>query len=210
MFFQEVESIVQPKMKEDLNDNNKTAENLFSEEHERLHKEGERWMKNTAGSSMIVGTLIAAVMFTTAFTLPGGNNSKDGLPVMLDKQPKAFLVFVASNAMSMFTSSTSILMFLGILTARYAEEDFLISLPTKLIFGLACLFLSIVTMMTSFGTSLYLILKQTLPWVTYPLIIFSTIPVALFTLLQFPLVIEMLIRTYGSGFFDHKPKRKRF
>lgn len=204
-----METIVQPRLKEEKNENMKTPLTLFSDEHKVLAKEGERWMKNTAGSSMIVGTLISAVMFTTAFTVPGGNNNVTGLPIMLETERKPFLLFMGSNALSMFTSSTSILMFLGILTARYAEEDFLKSLPTKLIFGIACLFLSIVTMMISFGTALYLMLIKQLAWVSYPIIVFSIIPVALFSLLQFPLLVEMINRTYVSGIFD-KPKRIRF
>nr|XP_027075250.1 uncharacterized protein LOC113699238 isoform X1 [Coffea arabica] len=205
----EVESIVQPRMKEERNAYNKTPSELFTEEHKVLAKEGERWMKNTAGSSMIVGTLIAAVMFTTAFTVPGGNDNKTGLPVMLETQQKAFLIFMASNALSMFTSSTSILMFLGILTARYAEGDFLKSLPTKLIFGITCLFVSIVTMMASFGTALYLMLIKQVAWISYPIIVFSVVPIALYSLLQFPLLVEMISRTYGHGIFE-KPKKKLY
>ncbi|XP_027075247.1 uncharacterized protein [Coffea arabica] len=208
-WYKEVESIVQPRMKEQRNAYNKTPSELFTEEHKVLAKEGERWMKNTAGSSMIVGTLIAAVMFTTAFTVPGGNDSKTGLPVMLETQSKAFLIFMASNALSMFTSSTSILMFLGILTARYAERDFLKSLPTKLIFGITCLFVSIVTMMASFGTALYLMLIKQVAWISYPIIVFSVVPIALYSLLQFPLLVEMISRTYGQGIFE-KPKKKLY
>ncbi|KAL3832802.1 hypothetical protein ACJIZ3_007538 [Penstemon smallii] len=205
-WFKEVEKIVQPKLKEEVNENNKTPEVLFSDEHKELVKDAESWMKNTAGSSMIVGTLIAAVMFTTAFTVPGGNKNDTGLPTMLESHPQGFMIFMVSNALSMFSSSTSLLMFLGILTARYAEEDFLKSLPTKLIFGLACLFFSVATMMASFGASLYLILHDQLSWVTIPIIVLSIIPIALFSICQFPLLIEMTNRTYGSGIFN-KPKK---
>lgn len=119
---QEVEKIVQPKLKEERNENNKMPAILFTEEHKDLVKDAEAWMKNTSGSSMIVGTLIAAVMFTTAFTVPGGNKNDDGQPTLLERQPKPFLIFMISNALSLFSSSTSLLMFLGILTARYAER----------------------------------------------------------------------------------------
>lgn len=159
-------------------------------------------MKNTAGSSMIVGTLIAAVMFTTAFTVPGGNDQRTGLPIMLDNDTNAFFIFTVSNAVAMFTSTTSVLMFLGILTARYAEKDFLKSLPTKLTFGLTCLFFSIVTMMVSFGSSLYLILHRKLAWVSIPIIVLSTLPVLLFSVQQFPLLVEMIYRSYISSIFD--------
>ncbi|XP_022893895.1 uncharacterized protein LOC111408359 [Olea europaea var. sylvestris] len=206
-WFKEVESIVQPKLKEEKNAINKTPKMLFTDEHEKLVKVAEDWMKSTATSCMIVGTLIAAVMFTTAFTVPGGNRNETGLPTMLETQRTPFLIFMISNALSMFSSTTSLLMFLGILTARYAEEDFLKSLPKKLIIGLTCLFFSIVTMMASFGSALYLILHEKLSWVTIPIIILSTIPIAIFSILQFPLLIEMTIQTYVGRIFD-KPKKK--
>lgn len=201
-----MESIVQPKLKEESNENNKTPSMLFSDEHKSLFRDAERWMKNTAGSSMIVGTLIAAVMFTTAFTVPGGNDNNTGLPTLLVKEQRAFLFFMIANAISMFSSCTSVLMFLGILTARYAEKDFLKSLPTKLIVGLICLFFSIVTMMASFGSALYLILHKQVNWISIPIIVVSTIPIALFSILQFPILLEMIRRTYGSAIFD-KPMK---
>ncbi|XP_076940999.1 uncharacterized protein LOC143610391 [Bidens hawaiensis] len=211
-WYKEVESLVQPKYKDQANENHRKPGALFTQEHKELAKEGEKWMKNTAGSSMIVGTLIAAVMFTTAFTVPGGNDDTNGLPVMLNStgiiNKHAFMIFMISNGLSLFTSSTSVLMFLGILTARYAEEDFLVSLPTKLIFGIACLFFSIVTMMISFAAAMFLMLHDTLSWVSIPLIILSSFPVVLFSALQFPLLIEMVFRTYGSTIFDKGDKHE--
>ncbi|KAF5809515.1 putative ankyrin repeat-containing domain, PGG domain, ankyrin repeat-containing domain superfamily [Helianthus annuus] len=205
-WYKEVESLVQPKYKDQVNESHRKPATLFTQEHKDLAKEGEKWMKNTAGSSMIVGTLIAAVMFTTAFTVPGGNDEKSGLPIMLYMDSNVFMIFMISNGLSLFASTTSVLMFLGILTARYAEDDFLVSLPTKLILGIACLFFSIVTMMISFATALYLELHKTLSWVSIPLILLSTFPVVLFSALQFPLLIEMVIRTYGSSIFDKHSK----
>ncbi|XP_071740974.1 uncharacterized protein [Rutidosis leptorrhynchoides] len=201
-WYKEIEILVQPKYKEQVNESHMKPRALFTEEHKELAKEGERWMKNTAGSSMIVGTLIAAVMFTTAFTIPGGNDDRTGLPIMLHTDRTAFMTFMITNGLSLFASSTSVLMFLGILTARYAEDDFLVFLPTKLIFGIACLFFSIVTMMISFAAAMFLMLHRTLPWVSIPLIILSAFPVLLFSALQFPLLIEMVFRTYASRIFD--------
>ncbi|CDP21837.1 unnamed protein product, partial [Coffea canephora] len=208
-WFQEVESILPLRMKKEVNSNGKTPSALFSGEHKALAKEGEKWMKNIAGSSMIVGTLIAAAIFTTAFTVPGGNDNKTGLPVMIGTHQKAFLFLMASNAVSMFTSTTSILMFLGILTARYAAKEFLKSLPTKLIFGITFLFFSMVTMMASFGTAIYLTLIEQVAWISYPIIVFCAIPIALYSLLQFPLLVEMISRTYGHDIFD-KPSKKLY
>ncbi|KAK9291470.1 hypothetical protein L1049_019418 [Liquidambar formosana] len=94
-WFKEVESIVKPKSKEDVNENDKTPSTLFSDEHADLVKKGERWMKNTATSCMVVATLIAALMFTTAFTVPGGTDNDTGIPIFI--WYNAFMVFIAAD-----------------------------------------------------------------------------------------------------------------
>ncbi|KAI3898878.1 hypothetical protein MKW92_020166 [Papaver armeniacum] len=52
-----------------------TAQLIFTEKHKDLLKKSEDWMKDTSGSCMIVGALIATVAFAAAFTVPGGNVS---------------------------------------------------------------------------------------------------------------------------------------
>ncbi|XP_031264490.1 uncharacterized protein LOC116122820 [Pistacia vera] len=205
-WFEEMRSMLPPKYMEEVNESNKTPSELFTEKHQILVQEGERWMKNTAASCMVVATLIAAVMFTTAYTVPGGNNEKEGTPIFLKKD--VFLIFVLSDALSLFSSCVSVLVFLGILTSRYAEKDFRKSLPTKLIIGLSSLFFSIVTMMASFGAAIVLILQDRLHWVSVPIIVLSSIPIALYSFFQFPLLIEVFFHTYGVSIFDNKRKRQ--
>uniref|UniRef100_A0A7N2LHU1 PGG domain-containing protein n=1 Tax=Quercus lobata TaxID=97700 RepID=A0A7N2LHU1_QUELO len=53
-----------------------------------------------------------------------------------------------------------VLMFLEILTSRYAEEDFHESLPRKMIIGLSNLFFSITAMMIAFSPALSLMLHE--------------------------------------------------
>ncbi|KAK3211664.1 hypothetical protein Dsin_016370 [Dipteronia sinensis] len=189
---------------EEVNESNKTPSELFSMEHEELVKEGERWMKNTAASCLVVATLIAAVMFTSAFTVPGGNNSTTGMPVFL--RYDAFLIFLLTNSLSLFSSSTSVLVFLGILISRYAEKDFHKSLPRKLIISLVTLLFSIITMMVAFGSATFVILKNRLSWGAIPIILLSAIPIAAFALFQFPLFVEVLIRTYGGSILKKHQK----
>ncbi|KAK9902298.1 hypothetical protein M0R45_001758 [Rubus argutus] len=81
------------------NNNGKTPQELFTEEH-------------------------------TAFSIPGGTDDKTGRPNFL--REKAFLYFTIADGVALFSSSTAMLMFLFILTSRYAENDFLKSLPLKL------------------------------------------------------------------------------
>ncbi|KAF8377136.1 hypothetical protein HHK36_030509 [Tetracentron sinense] len=203
-WFKVVENIVQAQYKEFTNTDGKTPRALFTEEHKNLVKEGEKWMKDTASSSMVVAALIATVMFTAAFTVPGGNNQNTGIPIFLDRN--IFLVYIVSDALSLFSSATSVLMFLGILTSRYAEDDFLKSLPSRLMIGLAALFLSIVTMMIAFGTTLYIVLQERLSWVYIPVSLLASVPITLFASLQFPLLVDIVYSTYGPGIFNRKTK----
>jgi hypothetical protein len=199
-----VESIVFPKVTEALNKDNLQPRELFTKNHKNLMKEGEQWMKDTASSCTVVGALIATIMFAAAFTVPGGNDQNTGIPMFLNEN--LFMLFIVSDSLSLFSSATSVLMFLGILTSRYAEEDFLKSLPTKMIIGLSTLFFSIVSMMIAFCAALLIMLRGK-SWFVIPVICLASIPVTLFALMQFPLLVDMFISTYGPGIFDRKMKR---
>ncbi|KAI3886137.1 hypothetical protein MKX03_023390 [Papaver bracteatum] len=207
-WFQEVEQIVQPKFREMMNKEGKKPRDIFREEHKALVKEGEAWMKETSQACMIVSTLIATVMFTAAFTVPGGNNGDTGTPIFSKR--RTFYVFLIADAISLFASCTSVLMFLAILTARYGERDFLKSLPQKLILGLASLFISIVTMMTAFGATLVIVLSgSSISWAYIPVTLLASIPVLLFGFLQFPLFVDIVLSTYGPGIFLNKKYKNK-
>ncbi|KAF3956320.1 hypothetical protein CMV_018538, partial [Castanea mollissima] len=197
----EVESIVHPFMLEYTNTNGKRPRELFTESHKELLKEGEQWMKETASSCTVVAALIVTIMFAAAITVPGGNKQDSGLPTFLNE--KVFMVFIISDALSLLSASTSLLMFLGILTSRYAEEDFLKSLPKKMIVGLSTLILSIATMMITFCASLFIILPGK-SRVVIPIICLASVPVTLFAWMQFRLLIDMVISTYASRILDKK------
>ncbi|RQO94060.1 hypothetical protein POPTR_008G023101v4 [Populus trichocarpa] len=203
-WYKEVESIVDPTDNDYYNKDNQTPRELFTSDHKDLVVKGEKWMKQAATSCTVVGALIITIMFTVAFTVPGGNVQETGYPVFKDE--KSFTVFIVADAISLFSSSTSVLMFLGILTSRYAEEDFLKSLPTKLIIGLSMLFFSIAAMMVTFCAALIIMLDGRLQ-VIIPIVLLATIPVTLFMLLQFPLLVEIGVSTYGPGIFNRKMKR---
>jgi hypothetical protein len=202
---QEVESIGIPRCKEYLNSDDLTPRELFTKSHIDLKKEGEKWMKGTATSCTVVGALIVTIMFAAAFTVPGGNNQDTGFPIFLDE--RLFMLFIISDALSLFSSTTSVVMFLGILTSRYAEDDFLESLPKKMIIGLSTLFFSIAAMMIAFSTALLIMLQGQYSWIIIPVICLASVPVTLFILMQFPLLVDMCMSTYGPGIFDKKMER---
>jgi hypothetical protein len=200
---QEVESIVHPKVKEALNKDGLTPRELFTKNHKDLMQAGEQWMKGTATSCTVVAALIVTIMFAAAFTVPGGNDQVSGFPIFIHK--RLFMAFIISDALSLFSSSTSVLMFLGILTSRYAEEDFLKSLPGKMIIGLFILFFSITTMVIAFSTALISMLPGKL-WLVISVICLAILPVSTFIFMQISLLFDMFYSTFRPGIFDRKMK----
>ncbi|KAL6287555.1 hypothetical protein ACE6H2_011945 [Prunus campanulata] len=201
-WFKEVESIVPPSTLEVINFTEKMiAREVFTKNHKELMKEGEESMKGTATSCTVVGALIVTIMFAAAFTVPGGSNQDTGFPIFL--RNKFFRVFLISDSISLFSSTTSVMIFLGILTSRYAEDDFLRSLPTKMLLGLFTLFLSIAAMMVAFSSTLFIMLEGE-SWVSIPIILLAGVPIASFVWMQFPLFLDIFMFTYGRGIFDKK------
>nr|XP_028964554.1 ankyrin repeat-containing protein ITN1-like [Malus domestica] len=185
-WFKEVESIVPIIVPGLINYTDRmTARALFTKNHKELVEEGAKSMKATATSCTVVGALIVTMMFAASFTVPGGSTQDKGYPTFLGK--KLFMVFIMSDSISLFFSTTSVMIFLGLLTSRYSEEYFLVSLPTKMILGLFTLFFSIAAMMMAFSSALILMLdKQS--WIVIPVILLATLPIASFVWMQFPLL----------------------
>ncbi|CAL5352463.1 unnamed protein product [Camellia sinensis] len=203
-WFEEVEKVVQPMYREIQNKYGETARALFTSAHKKLRTEGEKWMKETSTSSNVVAALITTIMFTVIFTVPGGYDGTTGNPLYLHQN--SFMVFIVSDALSLFTSTSSVLLFLRILQSRYTEDEFLMSLPRKLIMGMASHFVSIATMMLTFGTTIFIFLHDRLSWISIPIILLSSIPVVVFVFPQVPLLYEIFVLTYGPGIFK-KPKK---
>ncbi|KAJ8773926.1 hypothetical protein K2173_009357 [Erythroxylum novogranatense] len=206
-WFKAVEQVVQPSYKEFRNKDGKRPQQVFTEEHKELVAEGEKWMKNTASSCSFVAALVATVVFAAAFTIPGGNNG-DGSPIFMKET--SFLIFIVSDALALFTSSSSVLMFLGILTSRYAEEDFLMALPARMIIGLLTLFVSIASMLVAFSSSLHILLFHKVKWIAVPIGVFACCPVSFFAMLQFPLLVKMISSTFGPSIFHPLNKETIF
>ncbi|GKV49469.1 hypothetical protein SLEP1_g56219 [Rubroshorea leprosula] len=202
-WFKEVERIVPEWCKKSKNYYGETPYEVFSRSHKELVNEGEKWMRDMANSFIVVGTLIITITFAAVFTVPGGN-AQDGFPNFLQK--RSFMIFIMSDAISFFTASASVLMFMGILASRFDPVDFLESLPKKLIIFLSTILTSIAAMTVSFSAALWIILQHR-PWAIIPIIIMASIPVTFFVLLQFPLLVEIYSLTNATGIsFDRKMK----
>ncbi|XP_057467537.1 ankyrin repeat-containing protein NPR4-like isoform X4 [Actinidia eriantha] len=203
-WFEEVKKFVIPYQMDWRNRNQDTAEMVFTNAHKELLVEGEKWMTHTANSCTIVAALIVTIAFAASISVPGGHNDVKGLPILSNEA--AFIVFAISNAFSLFTSTTSLMMFLSILTSTYSEKDFLFALPKRLIIGLVTLFFSITTMMVAFSSIVYLLFGYNKRWVLIPTGVFSGIPIISFVFLEFPLLLD-LITSYGGGIFGKKSNR---
>ena len=171
------------------NNAGKTADELFKEQHAGLLKRAERWIKETSQSCSAIAILVATVVFTAALTVPGGNDQK-GHPIFLHSP--FFLFFIIMDVISLASSLTYVVMFLTILTSPFKQENFLESLPRKLMIGFTLLFLSITTTMLSFAATIFLINHFDKKALTITLVnIAVLLPVSVFALMQFPLYIAL-------------------
>ncbi|KAI9081526.1 hypothetical protein K1719_036547 [Acacia pycnantha] len=200
-WFTEVGSLIPPTIRGVQNKGGMTAEVLFEEKHQALMNRGETWAKDTAGNCFLFGTLIVTIMFTAAFTVPGGNDQTFGFPLLIKQH--FFKVFIFSIILSLASSSTSLLTFLMVLTSHYSKEKFLKSLPIELILGLSSLFISIVSMMVAFLSTINLMLNHSNhSWGLLPVIMLASVPLVLFVLSHFPLLRHSVFATYYGSIFN--------
>ncbi|XP_022159312.1 ankyrin repeat-containing protein At5g02620-like [Momordica charantia] len=194
LWFRDVESMVELTMT--IKKGEQTPHELFTQEHRELKEEGEKWVKKTANSCMLIATLIATVVFTAAFTVPGAKNEHTGFPIFLHH--KWFTVFLISDGIALISSSTSILLFLSILTSRCSENDFLVWLPLELVLGLGSLFLSVLGMVLAFGAALFLYYGKDTAWIPLLITGMAIVPIYWFGVLQWKLWADALAALRGS------------
>ncbi|KAD2804953.1 hypothetical protein E3N88_38330 [Mikania micrantha] len=186
--FQDVEKMMPPSLREAKNKDGQTPYELFAKENENLVSKGLKWMKDC----MVVATLIVTVAFAVAFTVPGGYNQDYGPPIFIHKS--TFLVFVIADAVSLISSSTSLLMFLGALTSRHGQRDFMYSLP-------------IAALMVTFSASFFVLYHRGLKWVPVFIATFATVPIIVFVVLQCPLILDMF-RSMNDSHYLFEPKKR--
>ncbi|KAK1560420.1 hypothetical protein Q3G72_026510 [Acer saccharum] len=172
------------------NKDNKSAREVFTETHKELVKSGGDWLTNTSESCSVVAALIATVAFATSSTVPGGVRSDSGHPT-LENEP-AFNVFAIASLIALCFSVTALVMFLAILTSRYQERDFGSNLPRKLLVGLTSLFVAIASMLVSFCSGHFFVLKEQLKFAAVPVYAVTCLPITFFAIAQFPLYFDLI------------------
>ena len=177
-----------------------TPEQIFTRDHKDLVKTGSKWMKSTAESCSLVAALIATVAFASSTAIPGGTNDSNGKPKL--ENQLAFRVFALASLIALTFSVTSLIMFLAILTSRFAEKDFGKSLPMKLLMGLTSLFVAIASMLVSFCAGHFFVLGDILKYAALPVYALTCVPVSFFAVAQFPLYIDLIRAIFWSPFGD--------
>ncbi|GKB13764.1 ankyrin repeat-containing protein [Tanacetum coccineum] len=185
LWFKEIEKMMPPYLTDMKNKNGLTAYELFSKENEDQVSSGLKWMNEC----MIVDTLLVAVAFAVAFTVPGGYRQDNGFPFLLHQI--SYLVFVIADGVSLLLSAISLLVFLSVLTSHYGPRDFMYSLPSKLMIGLLGLVISVGAMTVTFTASFFMLYHNGLSWLPILCAIFAPLPAIVFVVLQYPILIDM-------------------
>ncbi|KAF8038732.1 hypothetical protein BT93_B1319 [Corymbia citriodora subsp. variegata] len=185
----------------------KTYWELFVEKRKDLLKEAGQWIKDTSSSCSLVATLIITIAFTAALTVPGGNDSSTGIPILMRKG--SFMIFAVADALALFSSVIATLIFLGIITPCYTVEDILHSLPRKMIIGVTFIFLSLAFMLVAFGSALTIVLSKRLKWISIPITLLAAVPIYFFLNVQFPLYVEMVESIYWPRLYSPLKLRKK-
>ncbi|XP_059292461.1 ankyrin repeat-containing protein At5g02620-like [Lycium ferocissimum] len=189
LLFERVKSVCSADFFEIINEDGKTAEELFTKANATLRSEAKDWLKRTAENCTIVVVLIATVAFAAAYTIPGGPNQSTGYPVLLD-QP-FFVIFTIGDVLSITFALTSMITFLSILTSSFLMHEFRRSLPQKLILGVTLLILSVSMMMLAFASTIILMIHYKERWTKIALSSMAFLPVTIFAVSYFPLYVSL-------------------
>ncbi|KAJ0803624.1 putative PGG domain, ankyrin repeat-containing domain superfamily [Helianthus annuus] len=202
-------AMIPPAYRERKNKDGLTPYELFTKEHKDLVDQGEKWLRDMANHCMVIDCLITAMVFAAAYTFPGGyrqtEDKYNGFPVFLSKP--SFLVFVLADVVSFLLSCASIAIFSSINTSRFAERDFLQTLPKKLMFGLGTLVLSMMMLTIAFSVSFFeCYAKKGFLAMSIIIAVVAGLVVLLFIRLHYRLIYDVGRSSFGSRYL-FKPKK---
>ncbi|KAK1558622.1 hypothetical protein Q3G72_004693 [Acer saccharum] len=172
----------------------KSPRQVFTETHKELVKSGGDWLTYTSQLCSFVAALIATVAFPKSSTVPGGIKEENGMPTL--ENQTAFNIFAIASLVALSSSVSAVILFLAILTSRYQEQDFGMDLPRKLLVSLTSLFVSIASMLVSFCSGHFFILKDKLNFNVLPVYAVTFLPITIFALAQFQLYFDVVWATY--------------
>ncbi|XP_074580796.1 uncharacterized protein LOC141837258 [Curcuma longa] len=151
IFFETVKEMVPRELMYSRNKEEKTAQEVFSENHKEMLKRCKNQLmemgKTCAG-------LVAAVVFASSFSIPGEKDEKTGNPVYMDRL--AFKIFSHTYVIGLSCAATSLILFLSLVISPYKEQQFRRAIPTK--YFLACLSfaMALFALLVSFTCNIFL------------------------------------------------------
>ncbi|XP_074580795.1 uncharacterized protein LOC141837256 [Curcuma longa] len=151
LFFETVKGMVPKELVYSRNEEEKTAQEVFSESHKEMLKGCKSQLvemgKTCAG-------LLAAVVFASSFSIPGEKDEKTGNPVYMDRL--AFKIFSHTYVIGLSCAATSLILFLSLVISPYKEQQFRRAIPTK--YFLACLsfVMALLALLLSFTCNIFL------------------------------------------------------
>ncbi|XP_075640699.1 uncharacterized protein LOC142612497 [Castanea sativa] len=95
-----------------LNKNGQTSEEIFTESHKGLVKEGSKWLTDVSNAGMVVAGIFVAVTLTMSTTVL--DSAKEG-----NKRGKPSNLFAGSSFFSFCTSFLAVVMFLSIAASSF-------------------------------------------------------------------------------------------
>ncbi|XP_060212659.1 uncharacterized protein LOC132640193 isoform X1 [Lycium barbarum] len=189
LLFEQVKKVCSDDFFEIINNDGKTAEDLFTKANAELRSEAKDWLKRTAENCTIVAVLIATVAFAAAYTIPGGPSQSTGYPVLMDHP--FFVIFTIGDVLSITFALTSMITFLSILTSSFMMHEFRRSLSKKLILGFTLLILSVSMIMLAFASTIILMIHYKERWTKIALYFMAFLPVRIFVVSYFPLYVSL-------------------
>ncbi|KAG6495000.1 hypothetical protein ZIOFF_042790 [Zingiber officinale] len=151
LFFEKLQRMVPKELMYSRNEERKTAQEVFSENHKQM-------VKNCKNQLMEMGKtcagLVAAVVFASSFSIPGEKDDKTGNPVYMNRLP--FKIFSHTYVIGLSCATTSLVLFLSLVISPYREQQFRRAIPTK--YFLACLSfaMALLALLVSFTCNIFL------------------------------------------------------
>ena len=171
------------------NNDGKTPEEIFTNSHNGLVKQGGEWLTSISNAGMVVAGIFLTVTLTMSTTVLDSANEGN-------KHEKPSKLFAGSSFVSFYTSLLAVVMFLSIATTRYRRRDFLFSLLGKLLVGLTALYASIVSTLISFATGFFFIFRDQLLSAAFSYMLACVLLIIFFSLTQLPLYFHLVWATF--------------
>ncbi|XP_039121598.1 uncharacterized protein LOC120258301 isoform X2 [Dioscorea cayenensis subsp. rotundata] len=160
-WFEMVKKLLPKDMEYSRNIKEKTAHELFDQNHAEMVKSGRDQLMEIGKTC---SGLLAAVVFATSFNIPGGkdsdNNAKNNMTNTegnhFSNESVGFKVFTQAYMIGLSLATCSLILFLSFLTSNYSPEAFRKSLPTRCILAGVSFFCALMALLVAFVCNAYL------------------------------------------------------